>query len=153
MSVGVKHNCYHLLIVEDRLEPLQVLRLEWHQDHECAGLVVRSRVIKGRLGVEEPHGGLVSNVVLVSSHWRIVQPEAQIKYSPIRLTFYHHSLPIPLFSVSRRRVFAGMAQLVSNVVVSTAILCWSSEKLAVTNKQPALCSCTKVISLPHTHWN
>lgn len=82
MSVCVKHNCYHLLIVEDRLEPLKVLRLEWHQDHECAGLVVRSRVSNGRLGVEEPHGGLVPNVVLVSSHWSIVQPEAQIKYSP-----------------------------------------------------------------------
>lgn len=80
-SVCVKHNCYHLLIVEDRLEPVQVLRLEWHQDHECAGLVVQSWVSNGRLGVEEPHGGLVSNVVLVSSHWRIVQPEAQIKYS------------------------------------------------------------------------
>lgn len=54
--------------------------LKRHQDHKCAGLVVQSRVVRGRLGVEEPHGGLVPDVLLVASHWGIVQPEAGTRY-------------------------------------------------------------------------
>ena len=70
------HILYPLLIIEDFFEPSQVLLFERHQDHECAGLVVQSRVIGGWLGIEEPHGGLVPHVLLVSSHRGIIQPEA-----------------------------------------------------------------------------
>lgn len=66
---------YPLLIVKDRFEPAQVLLLERHQDHECAGFVMQLRVVGSRLGVEEPHGGLVPHVVLIASHWGIIQPD------------------------------------------------------------------------------
>lgn len=79
-AVCAKYILYPLLIVEDLFEPPQILLLERHQDHKCAGLVVQSRVEKGRLGVEEPHGGLVPHVLLISSHRCIVKPEAQIQH-------------------------------------------------------------------------
>ena len=66
---------YPLLIIKDLFEPAQVLLLERHQDHKGAGVVVQFRVLRSRLGVEEPHGGLVPHVALVASHRGIVQPE------------------------------------------------------------------------------
>lgn len=66
---------YPLLIVKDLLEPAQVLLLERHQDHKSAGLVVQVGVVRSRLGVEEPHGGLVPHVVLIASHRGVVQPD------------------------------------------------------------------------------
>lgn len=66
---------YPLLIIKDLFEPPQVLLLERHQDHECAGFVMQLRVVRSRLGVEEPHGGLVPHVVLIASHWGIIQPD------------------------------------------------------------------------------
>lgn len=80
-SMDVRRDHYHLLLVEDGLEPEQVQRLEWHQDHESSRLVLQSWVSDSRLGVEEPHGGLAPNVGLIPSHRRIVEPEVQMKYS------------------------------------------------------------------------
>ena len=70
------HSLYPLLVIEDLFEPAEILRFERHQDHERAGLVVQTRVVRGRLRVEKPHSGLIPHVLLVSSHWGIVQPEA-----------------------------------------------------------------------------
>lgn len=67
-----------LLIIEDLFEPAKILLLERHQDHEGCRLVVQSGVVRGRLGVEEPHGGLVSHVLLIAPHWGIVQPNDHI---------------------------------------------------------------------------
>lgn len=66
---------YPLLIVKDLFQPPQVLLLERHQDHKCVGFVMQLGVVRCRLGVEEPHGGLVPHVVLIASHWGIVQPD------------------------------------------------------------------------------
>lgn len=79
-SMCVRHDHYHLLIVEDGLEPEQVLLLEWHQNHKRSGLIMRSWVSNSRLWVEEPQAGLAPNVGFISFHWRIVEPEVQIKY-------------------------------------------------------------------------
>lgn len=66
---------YPLFIIKDLFEPPQVLQLERHQDHKCAGFVMRLGVVGSRLGVEEPHGGLVPHVVLIATHWGIIQPD------------------------------------------------------------------------------
>lgn len=70
------HILYPLLVIEDLFEPAEVLLLKRHQDHKRAGFVVQCRVVRGRLRVEEPHGGLVPHVLLIASHWGIIQPEA-----------------------------------------------------------------------------
>lgn len=78
-SSGVRHDHYHLLLVQDGLEPAQILLLERHQDHKRVRLVVQSGVGDSWLGVEKPYGGLAANVGFIPSHWRIVKPEAQKK--------------------------------------------------------------------------
>ncbi len=74
------HILYPLLIIKNLFEPLKILLLKRHEDHKCAGLVVQSRVGRGRLGVEEPHGGLVPHIFLIASHWGIIQPEARTQH-------------------------------------------------------------------------
>lgn len=121
----VRHDHYHLLVVEDGQEPVQVLRLERHQDHHRVALVVQPWVSDRRLGVEEPHSGLAPNVGLIPSHWRIVQPEVQMKQPQSGRPF--NTAP------HRRESGAVMTRLVFSAAVS-AILGQHFEKRPVTNK-------------------
>ena len=66
---------YPFLIVQDLFEPAQVLLLKRHQHQERVWVVVEAGVVEGRLGVEDTKGGLVAHVLLVASHWTVVQPK------------------------------------------------------------------------------